>query len=165
MIGRAIRATLLDQSVYREAAADETDTSGAALVVIITMIAATVGNFFTGMGFFARSFSYLIVLPVMQVLSFALAVAVVSKAAQSVAGVEVSFWKLFRALAYAQAIGVVGIIPPLAFLAGLWRLVTTVAAIRGVLGCDTGKAIILLILGFVVTFAAGLLTLMLIGRF
>ncbi len=159
---------MLDPTVYREAAADESDTTGAAIAIGVTVIAGTIGSIFSTLSFYGRSPLLFLVMTVIQIASFLLAVAAVARAAKSVAAVHLSFGQLFRPLAYAQAIGILGIIAPLAILAGLWRLVTSVAAIRGVAGCDTGKAIVLLLVGFVVTFVAGLMAtpiLMLLSRF
>lgn len=82
-----------------------------------------------------------------QVLGMAVAAALISWLAPSIAGAKVSFGQVLRPLAYAQSIGIFGFLGTIAMVLGLWRIVTSLAAIRAVVGCDPVKAAVLLIVG------------------
>jgi hypothetical protein len=157
-----VRGAFMDGRVYRQAALDTNGNGGAIFAILIPYIAAAIGSSLIGLGF-SRFFGMYAVYTmtvslVIGVFSMVVALYVMSMLSQSITGWKLGFGQIFRALAYAQSPGVMGIIPFIGWLFGLWRIPTSLAAIREISGGDTGKAAILLVIGGV---AAVLLTLVL----
>ena len=150
MLEMMVRGAFLDPRVYRQAALDQNGNGAAATALGLTFLSAILGGYlisfslpgFSSIGFIAASV-------VLQVLSLTAAIGVMAALSQSIIGRKLEFWHLFRSLAYAQSPGVLSIVPVLGQLLNLWRLPTSVAAVREVSGAETGKSVILLIVGAV----------------
>jgi hypothetical protein len=152
-----IRGMLLDQNAYRAAAEDEKGNNDAAIAAGIVFLAGALGPYLMTMSFGSfLSIGSIIGLTVVGIGAFLAGIYAVSAASMPVAQVRLSFGQIFRPLAYAQSIGVLSFIPVVGMLLGLWRLVTSVAAVRAIAGCDVVKAIILLLIGFVASFVVSL---------
>lgn len=147
---RVIRTALLDPRAYRQIAEDDASTGDAWLVLLGASFAGTAGMYLLGGGLTSiASIASILIFTAVQAFSFVAAVFAITKALPSLAGVTLDFGKVFRAVAYAQAPGVLGFIPALGSLLGLWRLPTTVVALTSITGCTTGKAVGLLIVGLI----------------
>lgn len=155
---RMVRGCLLDQQSARAAAEDGSGTSEAWIALAVVFLVGTLGPYL--IFFTLPSLSQLVMIAVLvgiQLLSFAAGVALMSSLLPSIAGVRLTFAQVFRPLAYAQSVGILGIITALAAVFGLWRIVTSIAAIRAVAGCDTGKAVIVLLIGAIGSFAVSMI--------
>jgi hypothetical protein len=150
MLGRMIRAALLDKTIYREVAADPSLQNEAWKVTALIIV-------FSSIGFSLLSFSFMS-LPglmslgstaVIQLVAWLARVWIVQMAASTWLQKQATFEQLFRSLAYAQSPAILQIVPVVGQIAGLWSLVTTTAAIRDVTGCDTWNAAILAVIGVV----------------
>lgn len=146
---RMARATMCEPTVFREVAQDRGAMveclAAAGIAVAVGAIGPTALVGILG-GFKIAS--------LLQPLAMALAstaglVAAAAVLAPAVAGRSVAFSQLFRALLLAQSPSVLGIVPGLGQLLQLWGLMTNTAALRSVLGCETGKAVVLLIAGII----------------
>lgn len=154
---RMVRGCLLDQQSARAAAEDESGTSEAWIALVVVFAVGVLGPYLVF--FTLPSLSQLLMIAVtlgIQVVSFAAGTALMSSILPSVAGVRLTFGQVFRALAYAQSVGALGIITALATVFGLWRIITSVAAIRAITGCDTGKAVVVLLIGAIGSFAVSM---------
>lgn len=147
-----VRAAFLDGAAYRQAAADKTGNGAALLALFLPVLAGWLGAALMDLGSIdlmglgtlamlfglaARLIVYVLAIGIMALLSFA------------VLQTKLSFGELFRALAYAQSPGILTVIPVLGSLLGLWRLCTTVVAIREISGADLIRSAILLAIGVV----------------
>ncbi|UCF37614.1 MAG: hypothetical protein JSU96_01735 [Acidobacteriota bacterium] len=153
-----IRGCLLDQRAYRAAAADEKGTNDAWLALGFVFLMTSIGPYL--IYFTVPSVSQLISIVLMtgiQVAGMAAGAALISALSPSIAGVKVSFGQVLRPLAYAQSIGVFGFLGMIATVLGIWRIVTSLTAIRAVIGCDPVKAAVLLIIGGIGSILAAML--------
>jgi hypothetical protein len=146
-----VRGAFLDGRVYRQAALDVNGNGGAILALVTPVVASAIGSSllsFGSMRFLGAYFAFtMVVTAVIGVFSMVVALGAMSALSQSITGWKLGFGQILRALAYAQSPGVLGIIPVLGWLFGLWRIPTSLAAIREIGGGDTGKAAILLLIG------------------
>lgn len=154
---RMVRACLLDQESARTAAEDASGTSEAWIALGLASAVGVLGPYLVFLSL--PTLSQLLMIAVLigiQLLSFAAGAALVSSLLPSIVGVRLNFGQVFRALAYAQSVGILGIITALAAVFGLWRIVTSVAAIRAITACDTGKAVVILLIGALGSLAVSL---------
>jgi hypothetical protein len=154
---RMVRGCLLDQESARAAAEDKTGSTDAWIVLGLVFGIGTLGPYLVF--FTLPSISQLLMIAVMigiQMVSFAAGVALISSLMPSMTGVRLNFGQVFRALSYAQSVGILGIITVLAAVFGIWRIVTSIAAVRAVAGCDTGKAVVILLVGAIGSFAVSM---------
>ncbi len=150
MLEMMVRGAFLDPRAYRQAALDANGNAAAAGALGLTFLSAVLGGYlirfslpgFSSIGFLAASV-------LLQVLSLAVAIVIMAVLSQPVLGRKLEFGHIFRALAYAQSPGVFSVVPVLGQLINLWRLPTSVAALREISAAETVKAVILLILGAV----------------
>jgi hypothetical protein len=147
-----VRGAFLDGRVYRQAALDVNGNGGAILALVAPVVASAIGTSllsFGSMRFPGGYFAFTMVIgAVIGVFSMVVALGAMSALSQSITGWKLGFGQILRALAYAQSPGVLGIVPIIGgLLGGLWRIPTTLAAIREISGGDTGKAAILLLIG------------------
>lgn len=150
MLGRMIRGALLDKTVYREVAADNSLQNEAWKVAGLIIVLSSIGFSFLSSSF--TSLPGLISMgstAVVQLIVWLARVWIVQIAASTWLDKKATFEQLFRALAYAQSPAVLQIVPIVGQIVGLWSLVTTTAAIRDVTGCDTWNAAILSVIGIV----------------
>jgi hypothetical protein len=157
-----VRGAFLDARVYRQAALGVNGNGGAILALAVPFIASAIGSSLLSLRFaaFLGHFALytMIISAVIGFGSMVVALVVMSALSQSIVGWKLSLGQIFRALAYAQSPGVGGIIPFVGWLIGLWRIPTSLVAIREISGADGGKAAVLLVIGGV---AAVVLTLVL----
>jgi hypothetical protein len=146
-----VRGAFLDARVYRQAALGVNGNGGAILALAMPFIASAIGSSLVGLRFAAFLGHFALYTMILSaVIGFGATVAglaVMSALSQSIVGWKLSLGQIFRALAYAQSPGVLGIIPFLGAVLGLWRIPTSLVAIREISGADGGKAAVLLIVG------------------
>ncbi|MCX6622628.1 MAG: hypothetical protein NTY38_16475, partial [Acidobacteria bacterium] len=144
------RAAFLDWNVYRRAVADTGGGQDAWKALAIPSAAAALGGYLTTLSLPGFSGLFLSIgMVAVQLVGFAAAVGIMSALSQSVLQRKVEFGQLFRPMAYAQSVGVLGFLPVIGQLVGLWRIPTSLVAIREAAQCDGGKAAVLLIIGAV----------------
>jgi hypothetical protein len=141
-----IAAASLDVSVYEEVEADGTATGQAALVVVLSAIAAAIGS--VNQNAIGGLIGALVGWAVWAGVTYFIGATLFKGTA--------SWGELLRTLGFAQAPGllyVVGIIPVLGALAklviGIWVLIAGIIAIRQALDISTGKAVATALLGWV----------------
>ncbi len=146
-------AAMLDVATYEEVEHDESLTTQAAMVVIMAAVARGIGGANDGgnglvIGIFAALFGWLVWAGITYIIG--------DKLLKGTA----TWGELLRTLGYAQAPGillVLGALPvlggPVRAIAGIWLLVTGIVAIRQALDFDTGKAILIAFLGWLVAIA------------
>jgi hypothetical protein len=161
MINRVVRAAMLDVDLYEEVEADTTLTQEALIVVILVSIASGVGSFLAGVigGDIGAAVLGLIIGVVMGVLGYYIWAYVTYFVGTNLFEGTADVGEMLRTLGYAsgpRVLGVLAFIPclgPLAALVGaLWALVTGVVAVRQALDFYTGKAILTVIIGWVIVF-------------
>lgn len=171
LIDRMRRAAMLDPSLYEEVEADETATTQALIVVLISSICSGLGTAIgqaiaqkgagaIGTGLFGGLFSALIVWFAWSFITYFIGT--------KVFGGSASFGELLRTLGFSNSPGVLLILSFIPILGGLisfavwfWGLVAMVVAVRQALDFDTGKAILTCIVGWIVA----LVLLVVIGFF
>lgn len=149
VINRLLRALRLDASLYREVAAPDGDTRQAALVVLLTAVAAGAEGIWlsvSGAGLIA--ISHVAAWPV-----WALGIWLVGARLKTPNGEPSGFWQVARAIAFAQAPGVffaislvlLWISAPLwgtvRTLISVWVVVGTFLAVRETLGLTNGRTL------------------------
>jgi len=153
---RTVRAAMLDSTVYREVAVDPSATLEALAVVAVAVAGGVVGpallSATLGRGL---SVSWLVQLLGIQAAALAGFAATVMALSPMLTSVRLRFLTFLRPLAYAEVPGLLSFVPMVGGLLSLWRLVTTVGALRSVLGCQAGKAVGLLLAGMVGGAVAG----------
>lgn len=160
MLDRIIGVLKLDANVYEEIEADENATSQAAIVVAVVAIvggligggiSAAMGGSFLG-SFLSQLLSAFI--------GWFIWSAVTYFVGTSLFGGKSSIGEMLRVLGFAQAPGILGIIPVCgSFIGWVWTLACTFIAIRQGLDLDNGKAAMTAVIAFVaviiVTFIIG----------
>ena len=160
MLDRIIGVLKLDANVYEEIEADENATSQAAIVVAVVAIvggligggiSAAMGGSFVGsfLGQLLRAF-----------IGWFIWSAVTYFVGTSLFGGKATMGEMLRVLGFAQAPGILGIIPVCgSFVGWIWTLACTFIAIRQGLDLDNSKAamtaviafIAVIIMGFIIT--------------
>jgi hypothetical protein len=148
---KMIRGAFLDGAIYRQAAADPNGTGSAFLAICIPVLARFAGSLLLAYRFqFAfRRIEVFVVSAVIGLLAEIAAIAVMAALSQAVTRRKMGFGEVLRGLAYAQSPGVLTIIPILGGLLSLWRIMTTIVAVREITGADLGKTIGLAAIGLV----------------
>ena len=152
---RMIRAAKLDTQLFEEVEADATATSQAALVVVISSIAAGIGSIgITGFsGIIFGTITALIAWVVWAYIVFLIGTKLLPEPQTSA-----DHGELLRTVGFASAPGVIrilGIIPVLGWLvnlaASIWMLVAMVIAVRQALDYQsTGRAVGVCVIGWVI---------------
>lgn len=143
-----LRAALLDAHVYRETSGNASRTAEAAGVASVSLLCIATGPaIFT----LISSFNVALILSLLGIQALFLAAFVAGAAllAPAVASKKIDPVGLFRPIGYAQSVGILAIVPVLGPFLALWRLVTMTAAIKDAADVETGKAVMLLVAGFV----------------
>ena len=153
IVDRMIRAARLDVDLYEEVEHDQSATGQAALVVVITSVAAGIGGLSAGL-------LGLIVGIIAALIGWAIyAYATYWIGTRILRGPETSatWGELLRCLGFASSprvLLVLGFIPVIGLLIGIlvliWTLITTIIAIRQALDFGTGRAIATAIAGWIV---------------
>jgi hypothetical protein len=171
LLSRAIRAARLDVTLYQEVEKDTSLNREALMVVIIATalagLGALVGGIFTGFGAALLAVAWTVIWGIVGYYIWAyLTWFIGTRLFQGTAEPG----ELLRTLGYAtapRALGVLSFIPCagaiIGFLAGIWSLVAGVIAVREALNFDTGKAIITVVIGWVVVFLVGALVATILG--
>ena len=173
MINRVVRAAMLDVNLYEEVEADTSLTQEALMVVILVSVASGIGGFLAGIlggGGVGAAVIGLILVVVMGVVGYYIWAYITYFVGTSLFGGTADVGELLRTLGYAsgpRVLGVLAFIPCLGPLAGLvgaiWALVTGVVAVRQALDFDTGKAIVTVIIGWVIVFVITLVVTAVLG--
>jgi len=165
---RMVGAARLDAGTYEEVEADSGATGQAALVVVISSICLAIG------GRLGAGLIGLVLVALFRLLGWyvwALLTCFIGTRWLPGAKTQADVGQLLRTLGFASAPGVVGILGLLPTLGGfinvavgLWMLVAMVIAVRQALDYDsTGRAIAVVVIGFVAYLAIAALTGILVG--
>jgi hypothetical protein len=161
MINRVVRAAMLDVDLYEEVEADSSLTQEALMVVILVSIASGIGSFLAGVigGDIGAALIGLILGVVMGVLGYYIWAYITYFVGTNLFEGTADVGEMLRTLGYAsgpRVLGVLAFVPCLGPLAGLvgalWALVAGVIAVRQALDFDTTKAILTVIIGWVIVF-------------
>ena len=159
MFNRIIRAAKLEAAFYNEAEADTSLNQEALMVVILASVAAGIGSFLQGLflGDIGNAIIGLIVSAVMGVVGYYIWAYITYFVGTNLFKGTADVGELLRTLGYASGpklLSILVFIPcvgPLVSLAGaIWSLVAGVVAVREALDFDTTKAVITVIVGWVI---------------
>jgi hypothetical protein len=160
MVNRMIRAAMLDVNFYEEVEADTTLNQEALMVVILVSIAGGIGAFLGGLisGSIIGAIVGLIVIVIIGVINYYIWAYVTHFVGTNLFQGTADVGEMLRTLGYASSprvLGVLSFIPCIGWLAALvgavWALVAAVVAVRQALDFeDTGKAIITVVIGWVI---------------
>ena len=169
LFNRMIRAAKLDVTLYEEVEADETATTQAILVVILSSVCSGIGTAISealtgkgfggiGLGLIYGLFSASIAWVIWSFITYFIGTKVL--------GGTASFNELLRVIGFSNSPGVLSILSFISILGGLisfavwvWKLAAMVIGVRQALDFTTGKAILTCIIGWV----AAIIFLVLIG--
>jgi len=161
MLNRVVRAAMLDVNLYEEVEADTSLTQEALIVVVLVSIAAGIGGFLAGIlaGSIGAALGGLVLGLVLGVVNYYIWAYVTYFVGTNLFDGTADVGELLRTLGYAsgpRALSLLGFIPCVGALAGLagaiWALVAGVIAVRQALDFDTTKAILTVIIGWVIVF-------------
>ena len=169
IINRMLRAAKLDVSLFEEVEADQGATGQAALVVVLSSLAAGIGGLGT-MGFGGIIISILTALVGWYIWAF-VTYYIGSKLLPE-AETQTDQGEMLRTLGFSSSPGIIrvlGIIPGLYgiinFIAAVWMLVAMVIAVRQALDYkSTIRAVIVCVIGFVIYLLVAMLFMLVIGR-
>jgi hypothetical protein len=160
MIDRVRRAAMLDVGLYQEVEADTSLNQEALIVVVLASIAAGIGGLVGSLllgGNIGPGFMALIVAAVLGVVNYYIWSYLTYFVGTSLFGGTADPGELLRVLGYAsgpRVLGLLNFIPCVGWVFGLggaiWALVAGVIAVREALDFDTSKAILTVIIGWVV---------------
>jgi hypothetical protein len=159
MIDRVRRAAMLDVGLYQEVEADSSLNQEALVVVALVSVAAGIGGFLGGLtsGNIGPAFVALVVAVVLGVVNYYIWSYLTYFVGTSLFGGTADPGELLRVLGYAsgpRVLGLLNFIPCVGWVFGLggaiWALVAGVIAVREALDFDTTKAILTVIIGWVV---------------
>jgi len=149
MVDRMVGAAFLDVNTYEDVEADTDATTQAAGVVVITAIAAAIGQLALGPIAMATQ-------AIASLVRWVVWAGITYVVGDKVFGGTATWGELLRTLGFAQAPGILaaaGFIPIIGGLAHVavapWMLVTGVVAIRQALDFSTGKAIFTALIGLI----------------
>ncbi len=173
MFNRVMRAAMLDVNLYEEVEADTSLTQEALIIVILVSIAGGIGSFLAGLiggGGIGAAVIGLIVAVVMGVVGYYIWAYITYFVGTNLFGGTANVGEMLRTLGYAsgpRVLSILAFIPCLGGLASLagaiWALVTGVIAVRQALDFDTGKAIITVIIGWVIVFIITVVVMAVLG--
>lgn len=161
MINRMIRAATLDVNFYEEVEADSSLTQEALMVVILVSVLNGIGSFLAGLigGGIGSALVGLIVGLVLGIVNYYIWAYVTYFVGTNLFNGTADVGEMLRTLGYAsapRALGFLVFIPCLGALAALvgaiWALVAGVIAVRQALDFDTTKAVLTVIIGWVIIF-------------
>ena len=167
IVNRCIRAARLDASVFNEVEHDPRLTSEAITVVAAVAVLSGIGGFLSGL--FTRgiigAFGGLIVGVIMALVGYFIwSFICFFVGTRFMEGQAADVSEVMRPLGYAsapQALAIFSFIPCLggliALVGALWSLVAGIIAVREALDFDTGKAVVTVVVGWVVVFFLSLL--------
>ncbi len=151
---RILRASKLESEVYEEVEADQSATTQAALVVVLSAVAAGIGNVVNAgiLGVIVFAVFALVGWYVWAYLTYFIGTRVLPEERT-----EADYGQLLRTIGFASAPGlirVLGIIPGIGGLvfplAGIWMLIATVIAVRQALDyTSTLRAVAVCVIGWI----------------
>lgn len=149
LLAMMIRAAMLDGGVAREAAAD-LNGNGKALTALLVALAVPVGvGLIFGSSYMmsAAGLTITVVTLAISIAASLVSLALMSATSKAIVGRRIGFGELFRGLAYAQSPALLTFLPVIGMIANLWRLPTTMVAVRDLSGSTLGRAFGLLLVG------------------
>ena len=159
MINRVIRAAMLDVDLYEEVEADTSLNQEALMVVILVSLAGGIGGFLGGliMGRIGSALLGLVLAVVLGVISYYIWAYITYFVGTNLFNGTADVGEMLRTLGYAsgpRVLSILTFIPCLGALASLvgaiWSLVAGVIAVRQALDFDTTKAVLTVIIGWVI---------------
>lgn len=162
MINRVIRAAMLDVNLYEEVEADASLNQEALIVVILVSVASGIGAFLGSMfgGEIGPALLSLLITAALGVVNYYIWAYVTYFVGTNLFKGTADPGEMLRTLGYAsgpRVLGVLSFIPcvgALASIAGaIWALVAGVIAVRQALDFDSTKAVLTVIVGWVIVFA------------
>lgn len=167
LLPRMLRAARLDVAFYNEVEADTSLNGQALLVVIIVAIASGLGSLLGGLiggSGLVAAITALIVGILLTVLGYYIWAYLTLLIGTRLFGGTADLGEMLRVIGYANApnaLGFFSFIPILggliALVGSLWALVAGVIAVREALDLDTGKALLTVLIGWLVVFIVSLL--------
>jgi hypothetical protein len=161
LLPRMMRAALLDTAFYNEVEADTSLNGQALLVVILAAVAGGLGSLLGGLigGRPGPAVTGLVVALVMTLLGYYLWAYLTLLIGTRLFGGTADLGEMLRVIGYANAPNVLGFFSFIPFLGGLiallgslWALVAGIIAVREALDFDTGKALLTVVIGWLVVF-------------
>ena len=144
---RSIGAAKLDIPTIEEVEADESSTTEAGAVLVISSIIGSLG------GLFVNGIWGFIVILIIQIVGWYIWAWASAEIASRLFGSRTTdLGEMQRVIGYGSAPRVLGIIPFLGFFAFIWTMVVQVVGIRQAGELSTGQAIITAIVGIIPTF-------------
>lgn len=163
IVERMIRAARLDPSLYEEVESDSTATGQAALVVVVSSLAAGFGSFGVGLGgLLLATTSALLGWVVWAVLIYVVGVKLLPEPAT-----KSDIGEMLRVLGFASAPGIIralGVVHALSgitmLVSSVWMIAAMVVAVRQALDYQsTARAVAVCLLGFAVQFIVAMILL------
>jgi len=163
IVERVIRAARLDPSLYEEVESDSTATGQAALVVVVSSLAAGFGSFGVGLGgLLLATTSALLGWVVWAVLIYVVGVKLLPEPAT-----KSDIGEMLRVLGFASAPGIIralGVVHALSgitmLVSSVWMIAAMVVAVRQALDYQsTARAVAVCLLGFAVQFIVAMILL------
>jgi len=162
IITRMVRAAKLDKAFYNEVEADSSLNSQALLVVLIGAAASGLSSLIGGIfGGFGQALVDMIVSVIMVIVGYYIWAYVTYFVGTRFFGGKAEPGELLRTLGFAyapQVLNVLGFIPCIGGLisvvVAIWTLVAGFIAVREALDIDSGKALITVIVGWLIIFIA-----------
>lgn len=153
LINRSIGFLRLDDATYEEVEHDTNATAQAAVIVVVTSIAAGIGGLGEGgLGFIAA-----LVVSILSWFITSYAIYFIGTRLLASSQTQADVGQLLRVVGFASVAGIVNVIgfipvlgPLLAFAAGIWGIVMTVKGVRHALEMSMGRAIVTSIAGWLV---------------
>ena len=146
LIPRMVKAIFLDAEIYRAVWKEEKLTVESCVIATIGFLcAAGAGVLFSGL-FGDLGLMPILLLLIGQLVALAAFVLVATLASQGILGKKAEPKAVLRVVGYAQSAGLLGLIPYIGTWLALWRIVTTVVAIRAGFGADWGKSVLLTVI-------------------
>jgi hypothetical protein len=156
-----IRGAFLDGAVYRQAAADTGGNRNALIALLIPVAAGILGGWLATAHYYyitgSRGTLLLLVSALIGLVAAVASIGIMAVCSQAVVHRKLNFGQLFRALAYAQSPGVLTVIPVVGWLLGLYRILTSLVAVREISGSDVVKSALLLVVGLIGCVVIGLM--------
>jgi hypothetical protein len=157
MLNRVIGVMKLDVDTYEEIEADESATPQAAIVVgVVAVIGGLIGGGISaamGTGFLGAFLNQLL----LAFISWGVWSVVTYFVGTTLFGGQSTIGQMLRVLGFAQAPGILGIIPVCGtFVGWIWTLACTFIAIRQGLDLDNMKALLTAVVAFICVFLVSL---------
>jgi hypothetical protein len=159
MVDRMVRASRLEPELYEEVEADSTLNQEALMVVIIVSVAAGIGGLIAGLiaGDAGAAILGLVVGVVLGVVNYYIWAYVTYFVGTNLFNGTATVGEMLRTLGFASAPRILGLLvfipcvgPLISLVGAIWSLVAGVIAVRQALDFDTGKAVITVIIGWVI---------------